>query len=118
MDHIYCRPRHKVSRILVAPLSVRALSDAEDDSGPCGWEEMQYTGQQDRDSRIFACRPKEWAKGAHRRPKSPVLCVVGKPHDDDMWMYNMLPKQEQVDYDSYDENLEEELWKNIRGVAN
>ena len=34
-----------------------------------------------------------------------------------MWMYSMLPKQEQVDYDSYDEHLEEELWKNIQGVA-
>ena len=34
-----------------------------------------------------------------------------------MRMYSMLPKQEQVDYDSYDENLEEELWKNIGGVA-
>ena len=34
-----------------------------------------------------------------------------------MWMYSMLPKQEQVDYDSYDEHLEEVLWKNIRAVA-
>ena len=98
-------------------LSVRALSDAEDDSGPCAWAEMRYTGQQDRDGRIVACWPEEWGKGAHRRPKSPVLCVVAKAEDEDMWMYSMVPKQEQVDYDSYDEQLEEELWKNIRGVA-
>ena len=117
MDHIYCRPCHKVNRISVVALSVRALSDAEDDSGPCAWAEMRYTGQQDRDGRMVACWPEEWAKGAHRRPKSPVLCVVAKAEDEDMWMYSMLPKQEQVDYDSYDEHLEEELWKNIRGVA-
>ena len=116
VDHIYCRPRHKVNRISVAALSVRALSDAEDNSGPCAAAEMRYTGQQDRDGRIVACWPEEWAKGTHRRPKSPELCVVAKAEDEDMWMYSMLPKQEQVDY-SYDEHLEEELWKNIQGVA-